>query len=102
VFFPEASDFIGNPTAEALELSHPLPSGPFLEGMCAEAKQLGIWCSVGIHEKVRVRERECVVSSVQQREVEIKKLTNKESVRPAMCKIESVARSPLQHTCAHQ
>ncbi|KAI8350425.1 nitrilase [Mortierella sp. GBAus27b] len=51
VFFPEASDFIGNPTSEALELSHPLPSGQFLEGICAEAKQLGIWCSVGIHEK---------------------------------------------------
>ncbi|KAF9436538.1 Carbon-nitrogen hydrolase [Entomortierella beljakovae] len=51
IFFPEASDFIGNPSNEALTLSHRLNSSPFLEGMCAEAKQLGIWCSVGIHEK---------------------------------------------------
>ncbi|KAF9116361.1 Carbon-nitrogen hydrolase [Mortierella sp. AM989] len=51
IFFPEASDFIGNPSSEALTLSHPLNSGPFLEGLCAAAKQLGIWCSVGIHEQ---------------------------------------------------
>ncbi|KAF9585241.1 Carbon-nitrogen hydrolase, partial [Lunasporangiospora selenospora] len=52
VFFPEASDFIGNPTEEALELSHPIePPGPFLAGICSQAKELGVWCSVGIHEK---------------------------------------------------
>ncbi|KAF9961605.1 Nitrilase [Mortierella alpina] len=51
IFFPEASDFIGNPPEEALTLAHPLTSGPFLTGLCAEAKQLGIWCSVGLHEK---------------------------------------------------
>ncbi|KAI1315636.1 hypothetical protein EDD11_000589 [Mortierella claussenii] len=52
IFFPEASDFIGNPTAETIGLSHPLsPPGPFLESICAQAKQLGIWCSLGIHEQ---------------------------------------------------
>ncbi|KAF9381424.1 Nitrilase [Podila verticillata] len=53
IFFPEASDFIGNPSEEALTLSHPVDGdiGPFLTGLCAQAKQLGIWCSVGIHEK---------------------------------------------------
>ncbi|KAF9198973.1 8-oxoguanine glycosylase ogg1 [Haplosporangium sp. Z 27] len=51
IFFPEASDFIGNPSDEALTLSYPLSEGLFLQGVCAEAKQLGIWCSVGIHEK---------------------------------------------------
>ncbi|KAF9350861.1 8-oxoguanine glycosylase ogg1 [Mortierella sp. AD094] len=51
IFLPEASDFIGNPSEEALTLSHPLDSGPFLQGVCAEAKQLGIWCAVGIHEQ---------------------------------------------------
>ncbi|KAG0201159.1 8-oxoguanine glycosylase ogg1 [Mortierella sp. GBA30] len=57
IFFPEASDFIGNATEEALTLSHPLASGQFLTGLCAEAKQLGIWCSVGIHEKSPVAGR---------------------------------------------
>ncbi|KAF9187628.1 8-oxoguanine glycosylase ogg1 [Haplosporangium sp. Z 11] len=47
----KASDFIGNPIEEALTLAHPLPSGLFLEGLCAEAKKIGIWCSVGIHEQ---------------------------------------------------
>ncbi|KAF9170561.1 Nitrilase [Mortierella sp. AD010] len=47
----EASDFIGNPSEEALTLAHPLNSGPFLQGICAEAKRLGIWCAVGVHEK---------------------------------------------------
>ncbi|KAF9563887.1 Nitrilase [Mortierella alpina] len=56
IFFPEASDFIGNPPEEALVLAHPLTSGPFLTGLCAEAKQLGIWCSVGLHEKVSSRD----------------------------------------------
>ncbi|KAG0332080.1 Carbon-nitrogen hydrolase [Podila horticola] len=54
IFFPEASDFIANPSEEALALSHPVNGpdpGPFLTGLCAHAKQLGIWCSVGIHEK---------------------------------------------------
>ncbi|KAG0323578.1 Nitrilase [Dissophora globulifera] len=52
IFFPEASDFIGNPSEEAWTLAHPLvPAGPFLERICTEAKQLGMWCSVGIHEK---------------------------------------------------
>ncbi|GJJ73201.1 deaminated glutathione amidase [Entomortierella parvispora] len=52
VFFPEASDFIGNPADDAITLSHPLePAGPFLEGICAAARQHNIWCSVGIHEK---------------------------------------------------
>ncbi|KAI9233240.1 MAG: carbon-nitrogen hydrolase [Podila humilis] len=53
IFFPEASDFIGNPSEEALTLAHPVDgdTGPFLTGLCAQAKQLGIWCSVGIHEK---------------------------------------------------
>ncbi|KFH65791.1 hypothetical protein MVEG_07894 [Podila verticillata NRRL 6337] len=53
IFFPEASDFIGNPSEEALTLAHPVDgdTGPFLTGLCAQAQQLGIWCSVGIHEK---------------------------------------------------
>ncbi|KAF9406941.1 Carbon-nitrogen hydrolase, partial [Podila epigama] len=53
VFFPEASDFIGNPPEDALKLSCSLgkDKGPFLAGLCAEAKQLQMWCSVGIHEK---------------------------------------------------
>ncbi|KAF9337335.1 Carbon-nitrogen hydrolase [Podila minutissima] len=54
IFLPEASDFIGNPSEEAMTLSHPVigtDTGPFLTGLCAQAKQLGIWCSVGIHEK---------------------------------------------------
>ncbi|KAG0256222.1 8-oxoguanine glycosylase ogg1 [Mortierella polycephala] len=51
IFLPEASDFIGIPIDEALTLAHPLPSGLFLEGLCAEAKKIGIWCSVGIHEQ---------------------------------------------------
>lgn len=58
IFLPEASDFIGNPSEEAMTLSHPVngtDTGPFLTGLCAQAKQLGIWCSVGIHEKVIFR-----------------------------------------------
>ncbi|ORZ23726.1 carbon-nitrogen hydrolase [Lobosporangium transversale] len=52
IFFPEASDFLGNAGEEAIKLSHPLTDpGPFLEGVCAEAKQLGMWCSIGIHEQ---------------------------------------------------
>ncbi|KAG0081514.1 Carbon-nitrogen hydrolase [Podila epicladia] len=54
IFFPEASDFIGNPSEEAMILSHPVNGtdrGPFLTGLCAQAKEFGIWCSVGIHEK---------------------------------------------------
>ncbi|KAF9121697.1 Carbon-nitrogen hydrolase [Mortierella sp. 14UC] len=54
VFFPEASDFIGNPPEEALLLAQSLDTSspsPFLKGLCEEAKELGIGCSVGIHEK---------------------------------------------------
>ncbi|KAF9080553.1 Nitrilase [Mortierella sp. AD031] len=57
VFFPEASDFIGNPPEEALTLAHPLVSSPFLRGLCDEAKQLGIGCSVGVHEQSPIQGR---------------------------------------------
>lgn len=62
VFFPEASDFIGNPPEEALTLASPIGAkegegeveveGQFLKGLCKEAKELGIGCSVGVHEQV--------------------------------------------------
>ncbi|KAF9314953.1 Carbon-nitrogen hydrolase [Linnemannia elongata] len=61
VFFPEASDFIGNPPEEALTLASPIGvregegevegEGQFLKGLCKEAKELGIGCSVGVHEQ---------------------------------------------------
>jgi predicted amidohydrolase len=58
VFFPEASDFIGNPPEEALTLASPISEntkegeGEFLKGICEEARSLGIGCSVGVHEQV--------------------------------------------------
>lgn len=58
VFFPEASDFIGNPPEEALILASPINDstkeveGEFLKGICKEARNLGIGCSIGVHEQV--------------------------------------------------
>ncbi|KAF9921425.1 Carbon-nitrogen hydrolase [Linnemannia zychae] len=53
IFFPEASDFIGNPPEEALTLAQPIDAtkSVFLKGLCDEAKSLGIGCSVGVHEQ---------------------------------------------------
>lgn len=80
VFFPEASDFIGNPPEEALTLASPIGvkegegevervgEGEFLKGLCQEAKELGIGCSVGVHEQVPfffvVQEENCDIESV--------------------------------------
>ncbi|KAF9973427.1 Carbon-nitrogen hydrolase [Actinomortierella ambigua] len=54
IFFSEASDFIGNPPQEAHTLAASLEGedgGMFLNGIRREAGQLGLWVSVGIHEK---------------------------------------------------
>ncbi|KAG0295383.1 Carbon-nitrogen hydrolase [Linnemannia gamsii] len=63
VFFPEASDFIGNPPEEALTLVSPINDstkevdGEFLKGICKEAKELGIGCSIGVHEQSPFKDR---------------------------------------------
>ncbi|KAG5457827.1 MAG: carbon-nitrogen hydrolase [Olpidium bornovanus] len=50
-FFPEASDFVSPSNADAVRLAHQAAGG-FLAGLADEAKRLGVWVGVGVHEKV--------------------------------------------------
>ena len=49
VFLPEAADFIA-PPASVPTLTRSRDNGAFVSGLCASARDLGVWISVGVHE----------------------------------------------------
>ncbi|KAH8920147.1 putative NIT2-nitrilase [Atractiella rhizophila] len=69
VFLPEASDFIlstghTDPSLSSAGLSKPLnDSNEFLEGMKEQARESGVWISVGLHESAE-DQRRCYNTSV--------------------------------------
>ncbi|KAI9252834.1 nitrilase, putative [Phascolomyces articulosus] len=51
VFFPEASDFIAESTAQSVQLTTNLNESPFVKSLQDSARDKRIWVSVGVHEK---------------------------------------------------
>ena len=51
IFFPEASDIIGDSRKQTISLSEPL-DGTFVQQCQAASKKHDIWVSIGVHQKV--------------------------------------------------
>ncbi|KAI5448995.1 Carbon-nitrogen hydrolase [Naganishia albida] len=57
-FLPEASDFIVPTQQECYDLSRPISSHGFTNGLREVAKELGVWVFVGVHELPSERDAE--------------------------------------------
>lgn len=55
LFLPEASDYIAETKSETLSLATDLESSEFVNGIRHCAQKLGIWVSVGVHEKSQLQ-----------------------------------------------